>query len=74
MVNHSSIPYHVSTANPIGQIVVMPYMAATFREVSQISETVRGSMSFERTEQHVASTASLVPMSPHSLFGDLFPR
>ena len=74
MVNHSATPYHVSTANPIGQIVVQPYMAATFREVSQISETVRGTMSFERTEQHVAGSAPLVPMSPHSLFGDLFPR
>ena len=74
MVNHSSTSYHVSTSNPIGQIVVQPYMAATFREVSQISETVRGTMSFERTEQHVAGSAPLVPMSPHSLFGDLFPR
>ena len=74
MVNHSSTPYHVSTANPVGQIVVQPYMAATFREVSQISETIRGTMSFERTEQHVASTAPLGPMSPHSLFGEIFPR
>ena len=78
MVNHSATSYHVSTANPVGQVVVLPYMAATFREVSQISETIRGTMSFERTEQHVASTAPLGPMSPlmspHSLFADLFPR
>ena len=74
MVNHSSTSYHVSTSNPIGQIVVQPYMAATFRQVSQISETVRGTMSFERTDQHVSGPASLGPQSPRSLFGDIFPR
>ena len=78
MVNLAATPYHVSTANPVAQVVVLPYMAATFREVSQISETIRGTMSFERTRQHVASTGPSGPMSPlmspHSLFGELFPR
>ena len=78
MVNHAATPYHVSTANPVAQVVVLPYMAATFREVPQISETIRGTMTFERTQQHVASSALSGPqsplMSPHSLFGDLFPR
>ena len=78
MVNLAATPYHVSTANLVDQVVVLPYMAAIFREVPQISETIRGTMTFERTQQHVASSAPLGPqsplMSPHSLFGEIFPR
>ena len=78
LVNLAATPYHVSTANPIAQVIVLPYMAALFREVPLLSGTIRGTMTFERTQQHVASSAPSGPqsplMSPHSLFGEIFPR
>ena len=78
IVNNAATPHHISTANPIAQVIVLPYMAAQFREVPQISETIRGTMTFERTQQHVASSAPSGPqsplMSPDSLFGEIFPR
>ena len=30
LVNLAATPYHVSTANPIAQVIVLPYMAALF--------------------------------------------
>ena len=78
MVNNAATPHHISTANPIAQVIILPYMAAMFQEVPRLSETIRGTMTFERTQHHVASSAPSGPqsplMSPHSLFGDIFPR
>ena len=78
MVNNAATPHHVSTANPIAQVIILPYMAAMFQEVPRLSETIRGTMTFERPHPHVASSAPSGPlsplMSPNNLFGDLFPR
>ena len=85
MVNNGATPHHISTANPLAQVIILPYMAANFQEVPRLSETIRGTMTFERPQPHVVSSAPHVvssapsgPQSPlmsqHSLFGDLYPR
>ena len=78
MVNNAATPHHVSTANPIAQVIILPYMAAMFQEVPRLSETIRGTMTFERPHPHVASSAPSGPlsplMSPNNLFGDLLTK
>ena len=85
MVNNGATPHHISTANPLPQVIILPYMAAIFQEVPRLSETIRGTMTFERPQPHFVSSAPHVvssaptgPQSPlmsqHSLFGELFPR
>ena len=85
MVNTGANPHHILTANPLAQVSILPYMAAIFQEVPRLSETIRGTMTFERPQPHFVSSAPHVvssapsgPQSPlmsqHSLFGELFPR
>ena len=74
VVNHASTSYHITTSVPIGQVVLQPYMAATFRQLPRLSDTVRGTMTFEKTDLHLSCPAPSGSQSPRSLFGDLFPR
>ena len=85
MVNNGATPHYISTANPLAQIIIVPYMAANFQEVPRLSATNRGIMTFERplphsvsSAPHVVNSAPSGPQSPlmsqHSLFGDLYPR
>ena len=36
VVNHTSTSYHITTSVPIGQVVLQPYMAATFRHLPSL--------------------------------------
>ena len=66
MVNNGATPHHISTANPLAQIIIVPYMAANFQEVPRLSATSRGIMTFERPLPHSVSSAphvvSIAPM------------
>ena len=66
MVNNGAIPHHISTANPLGQIIIVPYMAANFQEVPRLSANSRGVMTFERPLlQPVSSAPPLASLAPH---------
>ncbi len=47
--NHSSVSATVSAGERIAQLVIMPYLAAEFFEVGELSETVRGEGGFGST-------------------------
>ena len=47
--NHGSSPQTVEPGERVAQLVITPYIAAEFEEVSDLSETVRGSGGFGST-------------------------
>ena len=66
MVNNGASPHHISTANPLAQVIIVPYMAANFQEVPRLSATNRGIMTFERPLPHsVSSAPHVVSIAPH---------
>ena len=66
MVKNGATPHHISTANPLAQVIILPYMAAIFQEVPRISATIRGTMTFERPLPHSVSSAPHVgSIDPH---------
>ena len=67
MVNNGATPHHISIANPLAQIIIVPYMAANFQEVPRLSSTSRGVMTFERPLPQSISSAPLLPALPPML-------
>ena len=66
MVNNGATPHYISTANPLAQVIIVPYMAANFQEVPRLSATNRGIMTFERPLPHsVSSAPHVVSIDPH---------
>ena len=47
--NHSSAPATICPGERIAQLVIMPFLAAEFLEVEELSETVRGEGGFGST-------------------------
>ena len=47
--NHSNAPATISSGERIAQMVIMPFLAAQFFEVDELSETVRGEGGFGST-------------------------
>ena len=47
--NHSNQPQTVDPGERIAQMVIMPYLAAEFFEVEELSDTVRGAGGFGST-------------------------
>lgn len=50
--NDSEVSRTITPAEKIAQLVVVPFLAVTFNEVSELSETVRGEGGFGSTGKH----------------------
>lgn len=49
--NHGNAPATVHSGERVAQLVITPYLTATFREVDALSDTVRGEGGFGSTGQ-----------------------
>ncbi len=49
LFNHSKTPQTVSPNERIAQIIITPYLKATFEEVNELDETIRGAGGFGST-------------------------
>jgi len=50
--NDGEVPRVVTSAEKIAQLVVVPFLAVDFNEVSELSDTVRGAGGFGSTGKH----------------------
>ncbi len=49
MINHGKEPFIISHGDRIAQLIVSPYIQATFHEIEEVKETERGSGGFGHT-------------------------
>ncbi len=50
--NDGEVPRVITSSEKIAQLVVVPFLAVNFNEVSELSDTVRGSGGFGSTGKH----------------------
>jgi dUTP pyrophosphatase len=57
LINHGDKNFVVTRGTRIAQMVIAPYVRATFKEVNELSETERGEGGFGSTGTHVKEEA-----------------
>ena len=49
LINHSSVPFEISSGDRIAQMMFTPVMHAEFEETDELSDTERGNSGFGST-------------------------